>query len=52
LRALAAVAAAVIPRVDVNDAAALATRPAEKVRLLIAMRCTSLRSEKCNKKGG
>jgi hypothetical protein len=31
-------AVAVKPRVDVNEAAAPATRAAEKVRLLIAMR--------------
>src|SRR5271168_4155014 len=37
LRALVGVAIAVMPRVDANEAAAPATRAAEKVRLLITM---------------
>jgi hypothetical protein len=40
LRALAAGAMAALPRVDVSDAAAPATRAAEKVRLLINTRDT------------
>src|SRR5580658_1822580 len=38
LRALVGVARAAVPRVDVNEAAAPATRAAEKVRLLMPMR--------------